>query len=433
MQPLELYGAAIAFTRADKNNYNIIKVAFNTVGVSNPHSGFDIKDDLSFERTVDLYNKGALFRVFREIVGQIGVLTEMQQQECLEHDIGFRPVWVMPGVLASDISLGEKLFTSFFAPDKADGLLHDWDRFGDKVAHAMQDVKGIVPYERIIEIAKLVDNVDGEFGQSALEGLLLRRNVVIEFTEHTKEYFAANPIIANEAKKVFSRLEASLDQCKASLGAFTGLMRQPRDSFMPEAIDDAARKYDAVYDFLKEERRNLNDELKELEPKVRAGDKDALYRVKLIAREAGKQYFYSNIDSVDDYIQSEADFCFAPPWKEYAMSIEDQQEYPVFGAYLSWNLDIGDAFRSGYEEKRASVFHQRLKVPIDGPAPFFTDPCAELVREELHVALGLSLPENSEGLDGSEWRDFAQRLSRKRSEHNVDEGKFDGLVASFER
>ena len=76
----------------------------------------------------------------------------------------------------------------------------------------------------------------------------------------------------------------------------------------------------------------------------------------------------------------------------YSKDTTMQVNFPSHGAFLYWDQAFRSAFYEGYKSTYNGAYNQCIKLPLDPPNPFFTDPCANRIRDLIEVALGKRAP-----------------------------------------
>ena len=132
------------------------------------------------------------------------------------------------------------------------------------------------------------------------------------------------------------------------------------------------------------------------------GDFSAHYALKNLAKEEGQKFglLATQYPRTFSYM--------APPG--YRDSPELQKRCPRF-SFFQWDEAYKKAFYDGFKEIYEAPHSRRIKLPLDKPSPFFTDPCADMIRDQFQIIQGIR---SEDGVfDDRTWREKLSRVAAK--------------------
>ena len=201
---------------------------------------------------------------------------------------------------------------------------------------------------------------------------------------------------------------------------------------VPSSLED-------VLELNKLEQNALDKRLIDLKKSFDDGDKDAYVELTQLARKQGSET--AILWQKNNLLEN--GFAIPRPWPENADNDQELREkYPRFSFY-DWDPAFRRAFFDGYNEiaRQYIPYNRTLKLPLDPKSPFFTDPCAWMVRDQLEIAEGKREPylfEDERDENGRIWRkEISNYLSgiAKKNEKNSgitgdDKGVWSHILAS---
>lgn len=128
----------------------------------------------------------------------------------------------------------------------------------------------------------------------------------------------------------------------------------------------------------------LDEELNILKPLFEQGDADAFKRIKEIAAEMGEKHY-----KMSRFMP----LLSMPAPRDYASNPELQEKLPRF-SFFYWDPAFKDAFMEAYSKGHWRNGYHSLKLPLDPPHPFFTDPLADMIRTQFQIIEGKRDPQH---------------------------------------
>ena len=74
--------------------------------------------------------------------------------------------------------------------------------------------------------------------------------------------------------------------------------------------------------------------------------------------------------------------------KGYLQSEEAQKQFPKY-SFFQWDKEYEQAFHDGFNNAYQGLHSKRFKLYLDQSNPPFTDPCADMIRDQLQIAKGI--------------------------------------------
>lgn len=337
---MDFYGVAIAVTGRSER---FVDVTFTTI-VMRPETApdFSIVEERSFTQKVDLDRSKSIFAGVKKITDHLGSVVGMQMRSLEDADIPFRPVAVEIGKDARKDFDVDTLFGILFKREIADKA------------------------NSINELAEL------------LGGLPRKRNAAPTNHDHFVKGLSRTERL--ELQKTYSKLSVAMDYCYLRKGNFVAA----DTTYLPNFSQ-----------YMEAGKDEFNNQLIELKQRLDSGDQSALFELTEIANEHGKDFA--------ELHRSSNIFRTTSPWPDYASRPDLQEKYPRF-SYIHWHPDIESAFNNGVREILGVSNNMNIKFASKPRQPFFTDPVALMVKDQIDVAMGHKREDEISGKDRPEWR-----------------------------
>lgn len=395
---MKLYGIAIAIV-PDKQNPQVMSVVCNPLSVSSENQeGFEVLNDLKFKMNFDSTKPKEFIDCFIKTVGVIDDVVQLQKQSCSQNGVEYRPVALRVGQDSRNPvnvnALYMRFFGERFSPPKTDQEIEELvfeanlakrekhnnfrknREIHNQLSPEMQEIykqRYISKHApRVLEYYKKLEN------DVSLSEIAFRK------FQGDSQSISANFI---EAKKKFAEL---LKQCVLAPGSYS----------------PGAREYPKDFDIKNLEPDELDLEISTLQKSLdeNPSNFDPHYKLIEIAREIGKSHGREVTDEIHSF------WHVAPPG--YANDREAQERCPQY-SFFQWDTAYEKAFYEGFNKTYMGPHTRRLKLPMSASNPPFTDPTADMVRDQFEIIRGRR---SEDGVfDRPDWR---QRMASMSTPHS---------------
>ena len=367
---MDLYGVAIA-ALPEKNRNHVITLTCTPIAVSSERPEiFQILKDLAFTKTFDTGKPQEVIDVFEQTANTIDTVVGLQHKSLHADGKEYRPVSLEVGIkYAAPINI-ELLFANLFGKElidsrhqlKPEQYVNFWNKRGEQLSD-----------EVVTQYAQSYD-------KPVQDALKRHRQNGPRFSNIKKD---------SRMRRACGKLAKCLDQCSLQFARFN-ISTFSEENTMPEQHD-------------------LEQRLIELKKSFDDGDESA--RIELI--QIAKQRGIDEAIGVRENNLLSNGFGFPRPWPENADDDQELREkHPQFSFY-DWHPAFRRAFFDGYNEisRQHIPYNRTLKLPLDPKSPFFTDPCAWMVRDQLEIAEGKREPHLFEDQRMADGRLWSQEIS----------------------
>jgi len=387
---MKLYGIAIAAI-PQKNNVHVIDLTCTPIVVSDDHpEKFEILDALAFKKTVDSRHVKEVVDCFVKTTETIGAVVKLQHESLAAHHLEYRPVALDIGIAnARPINI-EMLYANLFG------------------ARLTSPPAG----ERGVERAA---NIKAIFQQTPLGDASFPRKIENYAATGINPVNTTSAYLEDQAAQVRTYYENISRAIKQVPSNFSGIINYHR--FRSACGDLSQLLGDCSLQFGRFGLKPVGDnqanvsplqnefdlKISQLKEPFEKGDPKARLELIALARDIGRK----KANSMPDHYFKSKQFAIPNPFPNYGKDPKADEEmrnaYPRFFFYYL-DADIERAFHQGFGEasRKRYPYTRDIKLPMDPPNPFFTDPCAWMVRDQLEIAKGARPAEYIE--DQKEWR-----------------------------
>ncbi len=389
---MKLYGLAIAVAPTPaSDNPNLMGIVCTPICVSDTNRDeFEILDggrdkegrlrpNLVYKAKFDSHNTAEVMECFVKTVEVLDRVVQLQQDSCFDHGIPYRPLVLEIGEDGRNPTnlnaLYMQLFAQRFNPPVSDFDIKS-DVFDKNALRVFFDNKS---YGQLTDEqrAKLDIPTDKlllkQFFQDPAKKRIERNNrfeAELAAVEQTRVgYLAEHQALPPAFAQACERLGVLFNQCSLREGSFSGPDGKGLDKETPLDTELARLKKDF--------------ESTDVQVKEKARSEIVFY-----AKKEGRKL-------ADQANKNLSLFWFGPPYEytEYLKRKDRtpetdkqmQDSLPPRFTFYHWDKQFKEAFHEAFQEDYWGPNNLRLKLPLDPPNPFFTDPVYYRLLDELEV------------------------------------------------
>jgi len=388
---MKFYGIALAAVPR-KDNPDIIDVICNSIAVS--HNDRDhieiLKEPLSFKTSFDSRKTGGVMSCFTRIVSTIDEVVKLQHKSCkdCQHywpvalefgEDNRKPMnnyhWASPHNLLTMQLFGKRLKEPLTNTELAKQLI--MQSFGSEFTNAPFEDSAVLMERAAKKVA--LDDILKAFMENT------DQEDKIAYARRAREDFLKkNTDCLNEFYHACSRLPVLLNNCSLVWSSY-----------------GAAGPDNPVDSELAEQLRQIKKTFKDGKPGA-----SMLITLTELARRVGETHA-----TLNDNHEGGGAFEWSAP-RGYRENPQMREQYPNYG-FVDWDPAIRTAFYEGYYRTKKGTRNATFNLPLDPHMPPFVTPCADMVRDMLDAANGLTHPDSR---DTPEWRERLSQMASNQSE-----------------